>query len=350
MQDKLIECVPNFSEGNDLAVIEKIASEIRSVPGVYLLHIDSGKSVNRTVMTFAGKPLQVVEAAFLAVKKAAELIDMRRQSGHHPRIGSTDVCPLVPLHQSTMEETIQLSRALGKRIGNELEIPVYCYAEAAFDDKRKRLEHCRKGGYELLKEQMHCTDRKPDYGPEKFNTKTGATTVGARNFLIAYNVNLDSSSLEIAQSIARSIRETAPQTCSVSNRHNGIKNVKAIGWHIPEFRGRVQVSTNIMNFNETPVYRVYEKVKQEAEKRNVLVTGSEIVGLIPEKALLDSGYFYMQQTDDCTLYNDRECIQYAVKGLGLSDLYPFDPHQKILEYVMEQVMKGNKKFVISQGY
>ncbi len=350
MQDKLIECVPNFSEGNDLAVIEKIATEIRSVPGVYLLHIDSGKSVNRTVMTFTGKPSQVVEAAFLAVKKAAELIDMRRQSGHHPRIGSTDVCPLVPLHQSTMEETIRVARALGKRIGDELKIPVYCYAEAAFDEKRKRLEHCRRGGYELLKEQMNCIDRKPDFGPEKFNEKTGVTAIGARNFLIAYNVNLDSSSLEIAQSIARSIRETAPGNCSAANNHNGIKNVKAIGWHIPEYRGKVQVSTNITNFNETPVYKVYEKVKQEAEKRDVQVTGSEIVGLIPEKALLDSGFFYMQQTDEGVLYDDKECIQYAVKGLGLSDLYPFDTRQKILEYVMEQVMKGNKKFVLSQDF
>ncbi len=350
MQDKLIECVPNFSEGNDLAVIEKIETEIRSVPGVYLLHVDSGKSVNRTVMTFAGEPSRVFEAAFLAVKKAAELIDMREQSGHHPRIGSTDVCPLIPLHQSTMEETIQLARALGKKIGDELGIPVYCYAEAAFDDKRKRLEHCRRGGYELLKEQMHCIDRKPDYGPGKFNHKTGATAVGARNFLIAYNVNLDSSSLEIAQSIARSIRETAPQCCSEGYCHTGIKNVKAIGWHIPEFKGRVQVSTNITNFIETPVYRVYEKVKQEAEKRDARVTGSEIVGLIPEKALLDSGYFYMQQTNDRTLYNDRECIQYAVKGLGLADLYTFDTRQKILEYVMDQVMKGNKKFVLSRNF
>ncbi len=347
MQDKLIECVPNFSEGNNLSVIQQIAEEIRRVPDVYLLHIDSGKSVNRTVMTFAGKPLQVAEAAFLAVQKAAELIDMRKQTGHHPRIGSTDVCPLIPLHRSTMTETIQLARTLGKRIGDELQIPVYCYSEAAFDSKRKNLEHCRKGGYERLKEQMGCTDRKPDFGPVHFNEKTGATAVGARNFLIAYNINLDSSSLEIAQSIARSIRENAPKGCRTSNNHDGIKNVKAIGWHIPEFDGKVQVSTNIINFHETPVYKVFERVKQEAEKWNVNVTGSEIVGLIPKRALMDSGLFYMRHNKNHIIHDENECIHDAIKRLGLSDLYPFDNQQKILENVMSQVMRGHKNFGIS---
>jgi glutamate formiminotransferase/formiminotetrahydrofolate cyclodeaminase len=301
-------------------------------------------------MTFAGKPLQVVEAAFLAIQKAAELIDMRKQTGHHPRIGSTDVCPLIPLHQSTMEETIQLARTLGKRIGNELGIPVYCYAEAAFNSKRKNLEYCRKGGYERLKGQMGCTDRKPDFGPVHFNEKTGATSVGARNFLIAYNINLDSSSLEIAQAIARSIRENAPKGSTTGSHHEGMKNVKAIGWHIPEFNGKVQVSTNITNFYEAPVYRVFEKVKQEAEKWNVHVTGSEIVGLTPQKALMESGLFYMKQNNNHTIHDDNECIQEAIKGLGLSDLYPFNSQQKILEDVMSQVMKGNKKNVISHDF
>ncbi len=348
--NRMVECVPNFSEGNDLTVIEKIATAIESVNGIRLLNFDSGKAANRTVMTFAGTPEQVVEAAFRGIKSAAETIDMRKHWGEHPRFGATDVCPLIPLWGVTMEETVILARQLAKRVGAELEIPVYCYEHAAFTEERKSLANCRAGKYEALKQRISSETWKPDFGPTRWServAKSGATAIGARNFLIAYNINLNTTSAKIANAIAFDVRESGRYlregnllTGKIVTDENGkpvtipgtLKKTRAIGWYIKEFNC-AQVSMNLLDFSITSMHRAFEEVKSKAMQRNVKVTGSELVGLVPLQAMLDSGKYYLQNPEKS--FTDEEIITVAVKSLGLDELAPFDPKKKIIEYLME---------------
>ena len=294
---RLIECVPNFSEGRDLSIIKQITDEIEKVVGVELLDIDPGQATNRTVVTMAGDPDSVVEAAFRAVKKASELIDMSKHKGAHPRFGGTDVCPLIPISGITMEETVEYARKLAERIGNELKIPVYCYEYAAFKTERKNLANVRSGEYEGLKEKLTNQEWKPDFGPAKFNPKTGVTAVSARDFLVAFNVNLNTTSPRRANAIAFDVRETGrvktengkPDGKPVIDKHGNpvyipgkLKSVKAIGWYIEEY-GIAQISINLTNINITPVHVAFDEVCKSATKRGIRATGSELVGLIPLK-------------------------------------------------------------------
>lgn len=357
MQKQLIECVPNFSEGNDMAIIRQITNEIESVEGVQLLDVDPGKATNRTVVTFVGTPDEVVEAAFRAVKKASELIDMRKHKGAHPRFGATDVCPLVPVSNITMEEAVQYARKLAGRIGEELGIPVYCYENAAFDEKRKNLAYCRSGEYEGLPDKLGQEDWKPDFGPASFNARSGAVAVGARDFLVAYNVNLNTTSTRRANAIAFDVREKGrvkrkgnPLTGEIIKDDRGnpvmipgsLKSVKGIGWFIDEF-GVAQVSLNLTNISITPVHIAYDEVFRKADARGVRVTGSEIVGLIPLKAMLDAGRYFLKKQQRSVGVSEKELIKIAVKSMGLDDLYPFKPGEKIIEYVL--AAKDKKKLV-----
>jgi len=352
--EPLIECVPNFSEGNDLGVIKQITDAIESVEGVMLLDVDPGKATNRTVVTFAGPPEPVLEAAFRAARKAAELIDMSKHRGAHPRFGATDVCPLVPVANITMEQTVELARRLARRIGEELQIPVYCYENAAFCEERRNLANVRAGEYEGLKEKLARPEWKPDFGPAVFNPKTGATAVGARDFLVAYNVNLNTTSQRLAHEIAMDIREQGrprldPATGKALRDEHGnrimipgsLKCVKAIGWYIREY-GVAQVSINLTNIGVTPVHVAFDEVCRKAEARGVRVTGSELVGLIPLRAMLDAGRYFLRKQHRSTGVSDRELIKIAVKSLGLNDLYPFKPEEKIVEYAVAARKKDKK--------
>jgi glutamate formiminotransferase/formiminotetrahydrofolate cyclodeaminase len=350
--DRLIECVPNFSEGQNNDVLNKIADEIRSVDGVRLLDIDPGKATNRTVMTFVGNPDAVCEAAFRAVKMASALIDMRKHKGEHPRFGSTDVLPLIPLSGITMEETVVYAKNLGERIGRELYIPVYLYEYAASEEKRRNLANCRAGEYEGLPEKLTDPEWKPDYGPAEFNEKVanaGAVAVGARNFLIAYNVNLNTTSTRIANSIAFDIREKGrvkregnSLTGKPVKDENGelvyepgmLKGVKGIGWYIEEY-GISQLSFNITDISLSSVHEVFEAACERAAVRGVRVTGSELIGLIPLKALLDAGKYFLKRQHRSIGIPDEEIIKIAVKSLGLNEFAPFDPKKKIIEYIIE---------------
>jgi glutamate formiminotransferase len=349
---QLIECVPNFSEGRDMAIIKQITNEIEKVDGVKLLDVDPGAATNRTVVTIVGTPEQVIEAAFAAVKKAAEVIDMRHQKGEHPRFGATDVCPLVPVSNITMEETVVYARKLAKRIGEELEIPIYCYENAAFNEERKNLATCRSGEYEGLKEKLSNPHWKPDFGPSEFNERvagSGVTAVGARDFLVAFNVNLNTTSTRRANAIAfdvrergRSKREGNPITGKIVKDENGkpvmipgsLKSVKAIGWFIEEY-DVAQISMNLTNISITPVHIAYDEVWKKAEIRGVRVTGSELVGLIPLEAMLEAGrYFLRKQMRSVGVDND-ELVRIAIKSMGLDDLKPFNPKERIIEYLLE---------------
>lgn len=338
---KVIECVPNFSEGKDKDKIDKIISEIQTVRGVFVLNKDMGLAANRTVITFAGEPQNVVEAAFRAIKKAAALIDMREQKGVHPRIGATDVCPLVPVLGITMEETIVFARQLAERVGQELNIPVYCYEFAALKEERINLAYIRKGQYEGLPEKLQTKDGYPDFGPAHFNSKAGAVAIGARDFLIAYNIDLQTTSAAIARKIATKIREKG-QVKSDENGNvvlnkkgipefafNGLKAVKAIGWYIEEY-GNAQVSVNITNFRLTPLHIVFERVKAEAGKLNVNVKGSEIIGLVPVAVLEAAGKYY---TRDNSMPREL-LIETAILKLGLNVRSPFSLKEKVLEYIL----------------
>jgi glutamate formiminotransferase / formiminotetrahydrofolate cyclodeaminase len=353
---QLIECVPNFSEGNDMNIIKQITNEIESVEGVSLLDVDPGKATNRTVVTLVGSPDQVIEAAFLAVKKAHELIDMRNHKGAHPRFGATDVCPLVPVAGITMEETVEYARKLAKRIGEELKIPVYCYENAAFTDVRRNLANCRAGEYEGLKDKLTKPEWKPDFGPAEFNAKAGATAVGARDFLVAYNVNLNTTSTRRANAIAfdirekgRPMREGDPITGKqvVDEKGNKVwipgtlKSVKAIGWFIDEF-GIAQISINLTNINITPVHIAFDEVCKKAQERGIRVTGSELVGLIPLQAMIDAGKYFLKKQNRSVGIPDSEIIKIAVKSLGLDDLYKFKPEEKIIEYKLAADQKKKK--------
>ena len=345
---QIIECVPNFSEGNDMNIIKQITDEIESVDGISLLDVDPGKATNRTVVTFVGAPEEVLEAAFRAVKKASELIDMSKHRGEHPRMGATDVCPMVPVSNITMEETVEYARKLAKRIGNDLGIPVYCYENAALKEDRRNLANCRTGEYEGLQKKFADPQWKPDFGPAEFNSMSGATAVGARDFLVAYNINLNTTSVRRANSIAFDVREkgrikrdNGSLSGKVINDENGepvrvpgtLKSVKAIGWYIEEF-GIAQISINLTNISITPVHIAFDEVCKKAETRGLRVTGSELVGLIPLNAMLDAGRYFLKKQNRSLGVSDKELIKIAVKSMGLDELYKFKPEEKIIEYVM----------------
>ena len=356
--NQLIECVPNFSEGRDMQMIAVITAEIEKVEGVKLLDVDPGKATNRTVVTFVGSPEAVCEAAFNAVKKAAELIDMSRHHGAHPRFGATDVCPLVPVANITMDEVVEYARKLAKRIGDELHIPVYCYEFAAFEEKRRNLANCRQGEYEGLSKKIVSADWKPDFGPSDWDDQvshTGATAVGARNFLVAYNINLNTTSTRRANAVAFDIREKGrvkregdPVTGKIVHDEAGeavyepglLKAVKAIGWYIDEY-GIAQISINLTDLTISPLHKVFDTACERAAARGLRVTGSELVGMIPLSAMLDAGRYFLHKQERSAGIPEKEIIRIAVKSLGLDDLAPFDPEKKIIEYMLKN-KSGNK--------
>ncbi|NOU47593.1 MAG: glutamate formimidoyltransferase [Bacteroidales bacterium] len=353
---KLIECVPNFSEGRDMHIIKQITDKIEAVEGVKLLDVDPGAATNRTVVTMVGTPDEVLEAAFQAVKKAAEIIDMRKHKGEHPRMGATDVCPLIPIANITMEETAELARKLAKRIGDELSISVYCYENAALKPNRKNLASCRAGEYEGLSAKFTDAEWKPDFGPDVLNEKAGATAVGARDFLVAFNVNLNTTSTRRANSIAydvrergRVLREGDPINGKIVKDEKGnqvyvpgtLKSVKAIGWFIEEY-GIAQISMNLTNIGITPVHIAFDEVCRKADARGIRVTGSELVGLIPLKAMLDAGKYFLAKQQRSLGVDDDELIKIAIKSMGLDELKPFHPQEKIIEYVLAANEKTKK--------
>ncbi|MDT8413248.1 MAG: glutamate formimidoyltransferase [Vicingaceae bacterium] len=341
MSKQLIECVPNISEGRNEAKIKAITAVVETVDGVKLLDVDPGKATNRTVITFVGEPEPVIEAAFLLIKKAAELIDMRGHQGEHPRFGATDVCPLVPISGITMEETVKYAHKLAKRVGEELNIPVYCYENAAQEEKRKNLANCRLGEYEGLKEKLNDAAWKPDFGPAIFNEqvqKSGATAISARDFLIAYNVNLNSTSTRRANAIAFDIREAGRlvKENGVEKRIPGkLKAVKGIGWFIDEY-GIAQISYNLTNISITSMHVAFDETCKAAQERGLRVTGSELVGLIPLKAMLDAADYFLIKQERSLGCSEKEKIKIAIKSLGLDELKPFNPEEKIIEYILEK--------------
>ncbi|MCD6132489.1 MAG: glutamate formimidoyltransferase [Candidatus Hydrothermae bacterium] len=336
---KIVECVPNFSEGRNMNVINAIAKEIEETEGVKLLDVDPGAATNRTVITFAGTPEGVKKAAFKAIKKAAELIDMRKHKGEHPRIGAADVVPFVPVSGVTMEECVQIAHEVAKRVAEELKIPVYLYEEAATKPERRDLANIRKGEYEGLSEKLKDPEWRPDYGEPVFNPQSGATVIGAREFLIAYNVNLNTRDKKLAHKIAKVIREKGYKAKDDQGNKiqvpGKLKKVKAIGWYIEEY-GIAQVSINLTNYKITPLWKVFEACEEEAQKLGLRVTGSEIVGLIPKKALLDVGRHYLKKQGKNPGVPEEELIHIAIKSLGLDDISPFDPREKIIEYKLEE--------------
>jgi glutamate formiminotransferase/formiminotetrahydrofolate cyclodeaminase len=349
---KLIECVPNFSEGRNMDVIKQITNEIEKVNGVKLLDVDPGAATNRTVVTFVGTPDEVVEAAFQAIKKAGELIDMRHHKGEHPRFGATDVCPFVPVSNISMEETAEYAHKLAKRVGEELKIPVYCYENAAKEEKRRNLANCRSGEYEGLSKKLVDPEWKPDYGPAEFNERvanTGATAISARDFLVAINYNLNTTSTRRANAIAFDVRE-AGRPKREGGKPNGkplmdengkpitipgtLKATKAIGWFIDEY-GIAQVSMNITNISVTPVHVAFEEVLKKAQARGIRVTGSEIVGLVPKKCMIDAGKYFLTKQGRSLGVSEDELIKIAVKSMGLDDLKPYNPKERIIEYLLD---------------
>jgi len=340
---KLIECVPNFSEGRDRSVIEAIAAEIRGTPGAVLLDVDPGAATNRTVVTFIGEPEAVEEAAFRAIRKASELIDMSRHRGEHPRLGATDVCPFVPVQSATMDDCVAIAKRLGKRVGDLLEIPVYLYEAAASTPERRSLAYLRKGEYEGLGEKLRDPAFAPDFGPARFNARSGASVIGAREFLIAYNVNLNTRDRKLANAIAQELREAGkpkrgPDGKILRDAEGRAINVpgrftecRAVGWYIEEF-GRAQISINLTNYRVTPVHAVFDAACEEASRRGLRVTGSELVGLIPRAAILAAGDHYLSKQGKTTGVPEWERVHAAVISLGLAELGPFDPAQKVIEY------------------
>ena len=360
MQQQLIECVPNISEGRDLNKIQSIANIVETVEGVKLLDVDPGKATNRTVITFVGEPEPVIEAAFRLIKKAAELIDMSKHSGEHPRFGATDVCPLVPISGITLEETAKYAHKLGERVGKELGIPVYFYEKAATENKRKNLASCRAGEYEGLPKKLIDPAWNPDFGPAEFNAnvaKTGAIAISARDFLIAYNVNLNTTSTRRANAIAFDIREAGrikregnPITGKKVLNEKGepiripgkLKAVKGIGWYIEEY-GIAQISYNLTNISITPMHIAFDESCKAADERGLRVTGSELVGLVPLKAMLDAADYFLKKQERSLGIAESEKIKIAVKSLGLDDLKPFNPDEKIIEYLLKD--KSVKKLI-----
>jgi glutamate formiminotransferase / formiminotetrahydrofolate cyclodeaminase len=360
--NQLIECVPNISEGRDTEKIKQIVAEIEAVEGVKLLDVDSGKSTNRTVITFVGNPQSVIEAAFKLIKKASELIDMRLHKGEHPRMGATDVCPLIPISGITMEETVQYAIKLGKRVGEELGIPGYFYENAATVQSRKNLAYCRQGEYEGL-DKLSKSETKPDFGISQFNDfvkKTGAIAIGARDFLIAYNINLNTTSSRKANSIAFDIREAGrilregnsitgkiilDDTGEPKRKPGTLKSVKGIGWFIEEF-GIAQLSLNLTNIAVTPMHIAFDEACEKARSRGIRVTGSELIGLVPLKAMLDAANYFLIKQERSLGISEVEKIKIAIKSLGLDDLAPFIPEEKIIEYCIKE---PTKKKLINQS-
>ncbi|MBX2974141.1 MAG: glutamate formimidoyltransferase [Flavobacteriales bacterium] len=360
MNNRLIECVPNISEGRDRAKIDAIAAVVETVEGVRLLDVDPGKATNRTVITFVGEPEPVIEAAYRLIKKAQELIDMRGHKGEHPRFGATDVCPLVPISGVSMEECAAYAKKLGERVGSELNIPVYLYESAASEEKRRNLANNRSGEYEGLPKKLADPAWKPDFGPAAFTdsvARSGAIAIGARNFLVAYNVNLNTTSTRRANAIAFDIREAGrvlrdgdPLTGKPILDEKGepkkvpgkLKAVKGIGWYIEEY-GIAQLSLNLTDITVTPVHVAFDEACRSAAERGIRVTGSELVGLIPKQALLDAADFYLTRQERSLGIPEREKIKIAVKSLGLDDLAPFDPQKKVIEYILEE--PGSERLV-----
>ena len=355
---QLIECVPNFSEGRDPAILKQITDTIEAVAGVKLLDVDPGAATNRTVVTFVGEPEAVVEAAFQAIKKACEVIDMRKHSGEHPRMGATDVCPLIPIANISMEETAEWARRLGERVGRELDLPIYLYEAAASSPERQNLADIRAGEYEALPEKLANPDWKPDFGPAQFNAKSGATVIGARDFLIAYNVNLNTTSVRRANSVAFDVREkgrvlndpaTGKPMLDVTGepvRQPGVlKGVKAIGWFIEEY-GIAQISMNITDAKATPLHLAFEECHKSADRRGMRVTGSELVGLVPLSAMLEAGRYFLKKQQRSVGVSEAELIKIAIKSMGLDELSPFDPQQKIIEYNLEKGSAENANKLI----
>jgi glutamate formiminotransferase/formiminotetrahydrofolate cyclodeaminase len=353
----LIECVPNFSEGRDMGVIKQITDAIESVEGVKLLDVDPGKATNRTVVTFVGEPGPVIDAAFLAIQKAAELIDMRGHKGEHPRMGATDVCPLIPIANISMEEIARWAHQLAQRVGAELDIPVFMYEAAATSPERKNLATIRAGEYEGLAEKLKQPDWQPDYGTPKFNPGAGATVIGARDFLVAYNVNLNTTSERRANSVAFDVREQGrvkrkgdPITGDIEHDEQGepiripgmLKAVKAIGWYIAEY-GIAQVSMNLTDIQITSLHAAFEACCESAANRGMRVTGSEIVGMAPKKVLLDAGRHFLHKQERSLGVSEEELIKIAVRSLGLDELSPFDPRKKVIEYQLEDA--ANQRLV-----
>jgi len=336
---QLIECVPNFSEGSDMSIIKQITNEIESVEGVRLLDVDPGKATNRTVVTFVGEPISVIEAAFRAIKKAAELIDMRKHTGEHPRMGATDVCPLIPVANISMEETAEWAKKLGERVGNELAIPVYLYEAAQKNPERKNLSIIRAGEYEGFSKKILLSEWAPDFGKAVFNAKSGATVIGARDFLVAYNINLNTTSTRRANAIAFDVRESGRKIQNEKGEEivqpGTLKSVKAIGWFIEEY-GVAQISMNLTNVNITPIHIAFDEVCKKANERGVRVTGSELVGLIPLKSLLDAGRYFLEKQQRSVGVSEKEIIHIAVKSLGLDELSEFIPEKKIIEYLLNE--------------
>ncbi len=345
---RLIECVPNFSEGRDMAVIREITDAAKSVDGVRLLDVDPGAATNRTVVTLVGEPEPIIEAAVRAGRKAAELIDMRKHTGAHPRFGAMDVCPLIPIAGVTMDECVEYAKQLGRRLADDAGLTIYLYEYAASRPERRNLATVREGEYEGLAEKLGRAEWKPDFGPAAFNAKSGATAVGARDFLVAYNVNLNTTSTRRANAVAFDIREKG-RVKTIDGTPDGkpvldangeqvwtpgaLKCVKAIGWYIEEF-GIAQISINLTNLNVTPIHVAFDEACRKAGERGLRVTGSEIVGLVPLSAMLDAGRFFLRKQQRSTGVSDRELIKIAIKSLGLDDLYPFRPEEKIIEYAI----------------
>lgn len=356
--EKLIECVPNFSEGRDLEVIRQITDAIQSVDGIALLDVDPGASTNRTVVTFVGAPEAAVEAAFLGIRKAAELIDMRKHKGAHPRMGATDVCPFIPVANVSWEEAIACANQLGKRVGDELQIPVYLYEKAARSPDRSNLSIIRAGEYEAFSDKIKQPEWKPDFGPAVFNAKSGATAIGAREFLVAYNVNLNTKAIRRATSVAFDVRENGrvktedgtPSGKPVLDANGEpvrvpgmLKHIKAIGWYVEEY-GIAQVSMNLTNIEETPLHAAFDACAESAAKRGLRATGSEVVGLLPKKCLVDAGRYFLRKQQWSEGASEEDLIDIAIRSMGLNELKPFDPKEKIIELKMEATA-GRKSLV-----
>ena len=365
MTKQIIECVPNFSEGRNLRIIKQITDAIETVKGIKLLDVDPGEATNRTVVTFVGEPADVVEAAFRGVAKAGQLIDMREHHGAHPRMGATDVLPLIPVSGITLEECAAMARSLAERIARELNIPCYCYEAAAFTEERRNLAVCREGEYEALAEKLTTPGKQPDYMPENCSPlseqvlRSGCTTVGARDFLIAVNFNLNTTSTRRANAIAfdvrekgRPVRDGHPITGKPKKDEQGniimqpgtLKCTKAIGWYIDEY-GIAQVSMNMTNLNVTPLHVAFDEVCRCAQNRGIRVTGTEIVGLVPKKTLIDAGKYFLKKQNRSTGIPEEDIIKIAVKSMGLDDLKPFNPREKVIEYMLEDAESGKKLLV-----
>ncbi len=356
--NQIIECVPNFSEGRNQEVINEISEAISNTKGVHLLNVDPGQATNRTVMTFVGDPDSVISAAFNAIKTASEKIDMSKHSGEHPRFGATDVCPLIPVSNITFDELIPYAEKLAKMVSEELNIPIYLYEHAAREDKRRNLANVRSGEYEGLNKKINSKEWKPDFG-SSFNKKSGATAIGVRDFLIAYNINLNTKSTRLANAIAFDVREKGrikrkghPVIGEILYDKNGnpdtipgsLKHVKAIGWYIEEF-GIAQISMNLTNITETPIHTVFEEVVKKANARGASVTGSELVGLIPLKSMIDAGKYFLKKQNRSIGIPEEDIIKIAIESLGLNQVKTFDPNKNIIEYYLDKITNKNGKLI-----